>query len=332
MHYDVYGIGAALVDTEIEVSDQDLVELGITKGHMTLVDMARQSELEQYLSTHMTFSKRASGGSAANSIIAASYFGAKAFYSCKVAADDNGAFYLQDMAAAGVDCNQQGEGDDGKTGRCLVLITPDVERTMLTHLGISETLCSRVLDMDAIKRSKYVYIEGYLVTSPTGRAAAMAWRAAAEQQGVKTALSLSDPGMVEFFGDGLREILGNGVDLLFCNEGEAMGFTGKNTVQAAAEALKSVATTFAITRGAKGALVFDGQSFHDIAPHAVRAVDSNGAGDMFAGAFLYALTHGYSYSDAGRLASRASAEVVSAYGPRLQPAKHGIIQQEVLGS
>lgn len=331
MRYDVYGIGAALVDTEIEVSDQDLAELGITKGHMTLVDMDRQQQLEQYLSTHMTFSRRASGGSAANSIIAASYFGAKTFYSCKVAADENGDFYLGDMTAAGVSCNDNDREDSGRTGRCLVLITPDAERTMLTHLGISETLCSRVLDVDAAKQSQYVYIEGYLVTSPTGRAAAIALRETAQQHGVKTALSLSDPGMVEFFGDGLREMIGSGVDLLFCNEGEAMGFTGTSDVQAAAEALRNISAAFAITRGAKGAMVFDGHEFHDIAPHPVQALDTNGAGDMFAGAFLYAITHGYSYRDAGRLASRASAEVVKSYGPRLQAARHGDIHREVFG-
>lgn len=327
----IYGIGAALVDTEIDVSDQDLAQLGITKGQMTLVDADKQQQMLDYLAGHMTHSKRASGGSAANTIIAASYFGAKAFYSCKVAHDDNGSFYLQDMQAAGVTCNTYDHVGDGSTGKCLVLITPDAERTMLTHLGISETLCNRALDHAAVARSQFAYIEGYLVTSPTGRAAAIELREVAEQHGVKTALSLSDPGMVEFFGDGLREMLGNGVDLLFCNEHEAQGFTGTDNTQAAAEKLKQHAKTFAITCGARGALVFDGSELHAIEPHAVKAVDTNGAGDMFAGAFLYAITHGFSYQDAGRLASRASAEVVSSYGPRLAADKHAIMRQAVLG-
>ena len=331
MSYHIYGIGAALVDTEIEVTDQDLLQLGITKGHMTLVDVSRQQELIAYLSTHLMHSRRASGGSAANSIIAASYFGASAFYSCKVAADDNGDFYLADMLAAGVSCNRNDRGLDGVTGKCLVLVTPDAERTMLTHLGISETLCQQMIDHDALKRSQYAYIEGYLVTSPTGRAAAIELREAAERHGVKTALSLSDPGMVEFFGDGLRQMLGNGVDLLFCNESEAMGFTGTGDIATAAESLKQYAASFAITCGSRGALVFDGEVVHNIEPHVVKAVDTNGAGDMFAGAFLYAITHGYSYADAGRLASRASAEVVKHYGPRLLPEKHAQIREEILG-
>lgn len=336
MTYHIYGIGAALVDTEIDVSDQDLAQLDITKGHMTLVDAERQQQLVDYLSGHMVHSKRASGGSAANSIIAASYFGAKTFYSCKVANDDNGSFYLKDMQAAGVACNQYADIGDGhsvssSTGKCLVLITPDAERTMLTNLGISETLCTQALDHTAVARSQFAYIEGYLVTSPTGRAAAIALRETAEKNGVKTALSLSDPGMVEFFGDGLRDMLGKGVDLLFCNELEAQGFTATDNTQAAAEKLKRYAKTFAITCGARGALVFDGVELHAIKPHEVKAIDTNGAGDMFAGAFLYAITNGYSYSDAGRLASRASAEVVSAYGPRLAAEKHAIIRQAVFG-
>lgn len=331
MTYHIYGIGAALVDTEIDVSDQDLAQLDITKGHMTLVDAERQQQLVDYLAGHMTHSKRASGGSAANSIIAASYFGAKTFYSCKVAQDDNGSFYLKDMQAAGVACNTYENVGDGATGKCLVLITPDAERTMLTNLGISETLCAQALDHDAIARSQFAYIEGYLVTSTTGRAAAIELREAAEKHGVKTALSLSDPGMVEFFGDGLREMLGNGVDLLFCNEHEAQGFTATDNTAAAAEKLKHYAKTFAITCGALGALVFDGRELHVIEPHVVKAVDTNGAGDMFAGAFLYAITNGYSYKDAGRLASRASAEVVSDYGPRLAAEKHAVIRQAVLG-
>lgn len=336
MTYHIYGIGAALVDTEIDVTNSDLAQLGITKGQMTLVDAARQQELVDYLAGHLTHSKRASGGSAANSIIAASYFGAKAFYSCKVANDDNGSFYLADMDAAGVACNVYdhiGDADSVNhcTGKCLVLITPDAERTMLTHLGISETLCRQALDHNAVAKAQYAYIEGYLVTSPTGRAAAIELRESAEKSGVKTALSLSDPGMVQFFGDGLREMIGQGVDLLFCNEHEAQGFTGTTDTEAAAEALKRYARTFAITRGARGALVYDGSAFHTIAPHAVKAVDTNGAGDMFAGAFLYAITHGHSFADAGRLASRASAEVVSSYGPRLLPEKHAHIRREVLG-
>ncbi len=220
-HYHIYGIGAALVDTEIEVTDADLEKLDIQKGVMTLADEARQQEIIAALSDHMVHSRRASGGSAANTIIAASYFGSKNFYSCKVADDDNGAFYINDLRAAGVDYHHNGALENGTTGRCLVMITPDAERTMITFLGKSESLSEREIHPEVVPRSQYIYVEGYLVSSPTGRAAAVKLRELAEQNGVKTSLSLSDPAIVNFFGDGLREMIGESVDMLFCNMEEA---------------------------------------------------------------------------------------------------------------
>lgn len=329
--YDIYGIGAALVDTEIEVTNTDLKNLGIDKGLMTLVDEARQQELVTYLTGHLVASKRSSGGSGANSIIGASYFGANNFYSCKVSSDDNGNFYLKDMSAAGVVCNQNDQLYQGVTGKCLVLITPDAERTMLTHLGISATLSESELDLEAAKQSQYVYLEGYLVTSPSAKAAAIKLRQTAETHGIKTAISLSDPGMVEFFGDGLKEMIGQQVDILFCNEHEALGFTKTANIRDAAQGLKQYARSFAITQGSKGALIYDGNKYHTIAAYPVKAIDTNGAGDMFAGAFLYAITHGYDYATAGKLASRASAEVVKDFRPRLRPEQHGKILEEILG-
>ncbi len=322
MKYHIYGIGAALVDTEIEVNDEDLKAMSVEKGVMTLVDQQRQDELNTHLQGHSVYAKLASGGSACNSIFAASCFGANNFYSCKVADDDNGRFFLNDLKTAGVDCNQQDHSDTGITGKCLVLISPDAERSMNTHLGISESLSSAQIDEQAICDSQFVYIEGYLVTSPTGKEAAIQAKQIAEQNGVKTALSLSDPGMVEFFKDGLNEMIGDKVDLLFCNEDEAKGWANSDSLDDTIEALKQTAKTFAITLGAKGAIVFDGTLLTNIEPNTVQAIDTNGAGDMFAGAFLYAITHGHSYAEAGKLASLASATVVTQYGPRLAAEQH----------
>ena len=321
--YHIYGLGAALVDTEIDVTDDDLANMGIDKGLMTLVDRSRQEEIMQNLEGHLVHSKQASGGSACNSIIAASYFGANTFYSCKVADDALGEFYMNDLRAAGVDADYSQKSAEGLTGTCLVMITPDAERSMNTYLGISETLSTAELNETALAEAEYLYMEGYLVTSPTGRAAAIRAREVAEQHGVKTALSFSDPGMVEFFRDGLQEMLGKGVDMVFCNEDEALGWAQTRSLDEAIAALKQVAKTFAITLGAKGALVFDGSELIEVAPRQIKAVDTNGAGDMFAGAFLYAITSGKSFAEAGRLASFSAAEVVSHYGPRLPAAKHG---------
>lgn len=315
--YDVYGIGNALVDMEFQVTDQFLTDHSIEKGFMTLVEEHRQQELTSSLSDIKK--QMASGGSAANSIIAVSQFGGKAYYSCKVANDDGGAFYLKDMKEAGVDTYYNDHNrPPGITGKCLVMVTDDAERTMNTFLGITATLSEHEVNEDAIKDSHYVYIEGYLVASPSGKEACIKTRKLARQHGAHVALTFSDPSMVTYFKDGLKEIIGDGVDLLFCNEQEAMEFTEAKTVDQAREQLKSFAKRFVITQGKNGALIFDGDTFIDIEPYPTNAVDTNGAGDMYAGAFLYGITHGHSYAQAGKIASLASSKVVTQYGPRLE--------------
>lgn len=315
--YHVYGLGAALVDTEIEVEDSFLEACGIDKGLMTLVDEQRQQELTDRLQDYLRASKRASGGSAANTIIANSYFGGNSYYSCKVANDENGDFYLNDLKAAGVDSDFDATRPEGITGKCLVMISPDAERSMNTFLGISETLSKDNLNLSALADSDYLYMEGYLVTSETGRAAAISARQYAESKGVKTALSLSDPGMVQFFKDGLSQMIGDKVDLIFCNKDEALGWAETDDLETAITAIKQISNSFAITLGAEGALVFDGENQFEIAPYNVEAIDSNGAGDSFAGAFLYGLSQGWNFAKAGKLASLTSATVVTQFGPRL---------------
>jgi len=199
------------------------------------------------------------------------------------------------------------------------MTSPDAERTMNTFLGVSSFLSPEQLDEAAIKDSAYIYLEGYLVASPKGLEALKAAKKIAERNKVSTALTFSDPSMVKYFSSQMEEIVGASVDLLFCNEEEAMIFTGTNEISEAREKLKQVAKRFAITLGANGALIYDGDTFIQIEPYKVRALDTNGAGDMFSGAFMYGITHGHSYAEAGKLASLASSRVVSQFGPRLQP-------------
>lgn len=317
--YAVYGMGAALVDTEVEVSDDFLAQAGIAKGLMTLVDEARQQELMQHLQPHLVGARRASGGSAANSVIAAALLGSRCFFSGKVADDDNGRFYLQDMKNAGVAYPDQALSA-GITGKCLVMITADAERTMNTFLGISETLSTEQIDEAALQASQYLYLEGYLVTSDSGRAAAIRARELAQQHGVRTALSFSDPGIVAHFRDGLKTMIGEQIDLVFCNEAEALSWAETDNLDTAIAAIRRVAKTFAITRSAAGALLFDGEQLIEVPGFPVKAVDTNGAGDMFAGTFLHAISQGYRWADAGRLANYAASRVVSHYGPRLPAA------------
>jgi len=326
--YHVYGVGNALVDMEFEVEDQFFKTNAIDKGLMTLVDEDRQHELLGHLDAFE--GKKASGGSAANTVIATSYFGGKSFYSCKVANDELGDFYVNDLQQAGVDSNVDDGRKDGITGKCLVMITPDAERTMNTFLGITANFSVDELNIAAIKDSEYLYIEGYLVSSDTGRHAAIEARKVAEENNVKTALTFSDPSMVQFFKEGLQEMIGNKVDLLFCNAAEAMSWADTDNLQTAIESLKKIASTFAITQGSQGATLFDGSQIIEISPHEVKALDSNGAGDMFAGAFLYGITHGHSFYEAGNIASLAAARVVSQFGPRLSAREHKEILNIVL--
>ncbi|MEK9712742.1 MAG: adenosine kinase [Thalassolituus sp.] len=327
MSYHIYGIGNALVDKEFEVDDAFFSDAGIEKGMMTLIDEDQLSSMLTILTDRYGLKKRACGGSAANTIIGASYFGAKTFYTCNVADDEAGDFYISDLNAAGVDTNMGDNRDPGVTGKCLVMVTPDAERTMNTYLGITSELHAEHIKEEALKASEYAYIEGYLVTSEPSRAAAVQVRELARKHGVKIAMTFSDPAMVQFFKDGLEEMIGDGVDLLFCNEQEAKLFAGTEDLNEAMEAIKKVAKTFAITLGSDGAVAWDGNNLHQIAPNVVAALDSNGAGDMFAGAFLYAITHGHDFAAAGRLASAASAKVVSQFGPRLNAEQHAPLKE-----
>ncbi len=314
--YHVYGLGNALVDFDYEAEVTDLTQLNIDKGVMTLIDEHRHHQLIAALQEHKHI--KACGGSAANTMIAIMQLGGKGFYSCKVAADKSGDFYLQDLQNHGLHTNLTHQNrQQGHTGKCIVLVTPDADRTMNTYLGITASFSTDELVEEAIKDSQYIYIEGYLVASPTGCIAAKTAREIAEHYGTKTSITLSDPNMTEYFGDGLRNIIGNGVDLLFCNEDEAKLFSQTKNLTDAYQYLKTMAKTLVITRGSQGSLIFDGSNTIEIKPYPVKAIDTVGAGDMYAGAFLYGLTHGYSYAEAGDIASCASAKVVAKFGPRL---------------
>jgi sugar/nucleoside kinase (ribokinase family) len=276
----------------------------------------------------MKRSKMSGGGSAGNTVVALSQFGGRGFYSCLVAKDELGQFFLEDLKRNGVATNLAHENcPDGHSGRCLVMTSPDAQRTMNTFLGVSSFLSPAHLDETAIKNATYVYLEGYLVASPKGREAMKETKRLAEKNKVDVALTFSDASMVKYFSKQMEEIVGASVDLLFCNEEEAMIFTGTENLGAAREKIKQVAKRFAITLGANGAMIFDGDTFIDIEPYQVRAIDTNGAGDMFAGAFLYAITQKRSYAEAGKLASLASSRVVSQWGPRLTPTE----AQKLLG-
>ena len=312
--YQIYGVGAALVDIEVVVTNEFLSTHKIDKGIMTLVDEERQFELLAALDSHHV--KRSCGGSACNTIVAASFFGSTSFYSAKVAADDDGRFFIDDLQATGVDFHNV-QASSGVTGKCLVMITDDAERTMNTFLGANLDLTSNEIDETHLVNSQWLYLEGYLVTDEPRTDVAVRAIEFAKANQIKTSLSLSDPFVVQEFGDNLRKVIGNGIDLLFCNSDEAKSFTNTHSNEAAVEQLKKYAKTFVITRGAGGSLAYDGTGLVQTPGVSANVVDTNGAGDMFAGAFLYAINAGHPTAFAAKFANEAAARVVSQFGPRI---------------
>jgi sugar/nucleoside kinase (ribokinase family) len=315
-HYDLYAIGNALVDSEYEVSDAMLQKMGISKRHMTLIDTPRRAELLDHV-THLQ-PRQTGGGSAGNTVVALAQLGGKAFYSCKVAHDNLGDFYVKDLQAQGVDTNlTHTRASEGQTGSCMVLVTPDAERSMCTFLGVSAELDDAALHAQDIVKSKIYYMEGYLAASPTGLNAALKGRQIAREAGVALALTLSDVSMIQFCKAGLDAMLGDGVDYLFCNQEEAQVWCGTEDLEVVRSALKKLAKTVCFTRGPDGSEVLTADQSWHVPAEKVKAIDTNGAGDMFAGAFLYAVTKGYAPNQAAALGNHAAAAVVSQHGNRL---------------
>lgn len=318
-HYDLYAIGNALVDSEYEVSDAQLQAMAVEKRHMTLIDMPRRTAL--LAAVQGMHARRTGGGSAGNTVVALAQLGGKAFYSCRVADDELGAFYRDNLQANGVDSNlNHTKPPVGQTGCCMVMVTPDAERSMSTFLGATADIDHTALHPKDIAKSKVYYMEGYLSASPTGLDAALQGRAAAKAAGVKLAATLSDMSMINYCRAGLEAMVGaddGGLDYLFCNEEEATVWCGSQDLDAVCQQISQLARVVCLTRSAKGCVVLEGGQRTDVPAAKVTAVDTNGAGDMFAGAFLYAVTQGHNLTQAAWLANEAAGQVVSQYGNRL---------------
>ncbi len=328
-HYDLYAIGNALVDSEYEVSDALLKTMGVDKRHMTLIDTPRRAELLNHVQNISP--RQTGGGSAGNTVVALSQLGGKAFYSCKVAHDDLGDFYVKDLAARGVDTNlNHTRAQEGQTGSCMVLVTPDAERSMCTFLGVSAELDDAALHPQDIVKSKIYYMEGYLAASPTGLNAALKGRQIAKDAGVALALTLSDVSMIQFCKAGLDALLGDGVDYLFCNQEEAQVWCGTQDLNLVRQTLQKLARTVCLTRGPEGSEIITANQRWHVPAEKVRAIDTNGAGDMFAGSFLYAISRGYSPEQSAALGNHAAAAVVSQHGNRLTLGQLSTIKAYVL--
>lgn len=314
--FDIYGIGNALLDMLFEVDDAWLADNNIDKGVMTLIDEAQHTQLFQSLQSKQH--SYACGGSAANTIITAQELGAKTFYSCRVANERIGTLYYHDMITKEIHTNlTETNRPEGITGTCIVLITPDGERTMLTHLGITETIAQDVICEQSLAASRFAYIEGYLSAQEQGTQAAIKVREVAEKNDVKTAITLSDPNIVMYCKDNLKAMIGDGVDLLFCNEKEALLFCEVETIEEAIANLRSYAKQFVITRGQHGALVSNHTEHFIVSGHPANVIDTVGAGDTFAGTYLYSIVKGFDLHKATTFANRTASAVVEKLGPRL---------------
>lgn len=313
--YDLCAIGNALVDIIVSTDDAFLQANQIAKGAMTLVDEEASAALYSRAGTAVELS---SGGSAANTIVGAAALGAHCAYLGKVGQDQFGDVFTHDLRAQKVRFATQ-PSPDLATGRCLILVTPDAQRSMSTYLGAAVEFAPEDVDAALIQKSTITYLEGYLFDKPAARQAFVKAAELAHDAGGKVALTLSDVFCVTRHREAFLELVRGGTDILFSNECELKELYKTQDVRAALAAVREHTDIAIVTRGAQGALIAAGDQTYEIPAHPVASVvDTTGAGDLFAAGFLYGLTQSLGIPDCGRIGAIAAAEVISHYGPRPQ--------------
>ncbi len=316
--FDLFGIGNALVDFECEVADSFITDHLLTKGQMYLKDEDAIATIKRDLGSSPL--KMSSGGSAANTVFGARGFGLECAYCCRVQNDEAGAFFVREMKQAGIQLDDiRITGVRSKiTGNCLVLVTDDAQRTMCTNLGISSELSVDDINLDRLKSSRYLYVEGYLAASETGSEAAQQALQIAKEHGTSAALNLSDVSMVNFFRANLEKFCNNEIDIVFCNEEEALCWAGTDRLDIAINQLKEIGRAIHITIGAAGSLISDSNGNPKEAKgFQTESLDTNGAGDMYAAAALSSIATGRDHFEAAQFGNYAAARTVSQYGARL---------------
>ena len=311
---DVLGIGNALVDVLVEVQPQVLLECGLGKGSMMLMDLDEAERIHARVGPGI----RQSGGSAANTTAGLASFGARAGFIGVVAGDDLGTSFVGDLRSLGVEVATASRTHQGRTGRSLILVSPDADRTMCTSLGVAAELGPDDLDESLIARASVTYLEGYLFDEPAAKDAFRQAIKVAHGAGRRAAMSLSDPFCVERHRDDFAELVSGPLDVLFGNEQELLVLTGAERVEDACRAVRRPGLVVTVTLGAQGALVFDGLS----APQRVPAVpvdevvDTTGAGDLYAAGFLYGYTRQLPLERCAQLGAVGAAEIISHVGAR----------------
>ncbi len=313
MSFDVFGMCNPLFDLQAEISEEALLESGYPKGSMSLIDEPAQQQLISAVRDYFVNSE--SGGSGANTMIGLALLGGTACFAGKLADDQHGNLYASKLADKNVVL--VAPKGIGTSGTCVVLLTPDAERTMCTFLGICTELGPDDIDEEALKRSKYLYITGYLWDTDTQKAAVTKALQIAKDAGVKVALSLSDPFCVNRHKADFLNICTTYVNLLIGNGDEMQALTDTSNPQDAIKATAAICGMATVTLGAQGSLLRDGDQIIKISPYSSVPIDSTGAGDTYASGILYGLTHGLSFKRSGKIAGYLAAKVVSKLGPRL---------------
>ena len=315
----VYAVGHALLDTEISVTDDVLAEIGVNKSEMQLIDANRLSKLKQTFCADTDNIQRHIAGSAVNTLLMLSGLSQSTALAATLAKDKSGDFYQTGFSQTSKHPLPQIESADWSTGECLVFVTPDSERTMCTHLGASQSISPEYLDTQLMTESSIVYLEGYLLSHDNGfRAAQTAINHCSRSQ-QKIALTLSDVSMVNAFRPRFDALLEQGVDLIFCNENEALAMSGESDPTKAIQSLhtKARGALIVMTQHDKGASIYDGEALLQVEGYPVKAVDALGAGDAFSGAFMAGLIANWPKEQSARFANYAASIVVSHWGPSL---------------
>ncbi|MEI6570924.1 MAG: adenosine kinase [Actinomycetes bacterium] len=311
--FDVLAIGNALVDVLAQEPDSFLDDHSLVKGSMTLIDALHAEALYDAMGPGV----EVSGGSAANTTVGIASFGGRSAFIGRVKDDQLGTVFAHDIRAAGVHYSTPATKTGPPSGRCLILVTPDAQRTMGTFLGSSSFLTPDDVDASLVQRSAVTYLEGYLWDEPDAKAAFIYAANLAHEAGRRVALSLSDAFVVDRHRAEFLDLVDGHIDLLFANEVEICSLYETEDFDVALQRVSGHCEVAALTRGEKGAVIVSSDAVHIIdAAKATRVEDTTGAGDLFAAGFLYGFTHGYELSVCGHLGALAALEVIGHMGAR----------------
>jgi sugar/nucleoside kinase (ribokinase family) len=315
MKYDVFGIGNALMDFLIEIREDEFVELDLKKGQFHMIDAEKSKKILKKVEEQEKKIKLVPGGSAANTLHGIALLGGNVVFCGKVGKDKHGDIYEEKIVQGGVKSNIS-RCDKSMTGHAITFITPEGERTFAVHLGAAVNLQKENVFFDDLKESKILHIEGYQLEDKNLRDVSINAMQHAKKNNVKVSIDLADPGVVSRNKKDIYEMVKNYADIIFANEEEAKAFTGKEAVEALNE-ISGMAEIAVVKLGKKGSLVKKGKDVYTIGGINVKAVDTTGAGDMYAAGFLYGLTHGHNLKVCGNIGSNFAAKVVQQVGARL---------------